>query len=45
MNYFIYYNQRCPDGKNKIAGLLQIPYLIWVLFASYLNIAIYILNK
>lgn len=31
--------------KNKIAGLLQIPYLLWVLFASYLNIAIYILNK
>ncbi len=31
--------------KNKIAGLLQVPYLLWVLFASYLNIAIYILNK
>jgi len=32
-------------NKNKVAGLLQIPYLLWVLFASYLNIAIYILNK
>lgn len=32
-------------NKNKIAGILQIPYLLWVLFASYLNIAIYILNK
>ena len=31
--------------KNKVAGLIQIPYLLWVLFASYLNIAIYILNK
>ena len=31
--------------KNKTAGLLQIPYLIWVLFASYLNLAIYILNR
>lgn len=31
--------------KNKVAGLLQIPYIIWTLFASYLNIAIYILNK
>lgn len=30
--------------KNKIAGLLQIPYLIWILFATYLNLAIYILN-
>ena len=31
--------------KDKTAGLLQIPYLLWVLFASYLNFAIYILNK
>ena len=31
--------------KNKIAGLLQVPYLLWVLFASYLNIVIFILNK
>lgn len=31
-------------NKNKVAGLLQIPYLLWVTFASYLNIAIYILN-
>ena len=31
--------------KNKLAGLLQIPYLLWVLFASYLNISVYLLNK
>ena len=31
--------------KNKVAGILQIPYLIWILFASYLNIAIYVLNS
>lgn len=31
--------------KNKIAGLLQIPYLLWLLFASYLNLSIYLLNK
>ena len=31
--------------KNKISGLLQIPYLLWIIFASYLNIAIYILNR
>ena len=30
--------------KDKIAGLLQIPYLIWHLFAAYLNLAIYFLN-
>lgn len=31
-------------NKNKLAGLLQIPYLIWILFASYLNLAFYVLN-
>lgn len=31
--------------KNKLSGLLQIPYFVWVLFASYLNLAFYILNK
>lgn len=31
--------------KNKLAGLLQIPYLLWVLFASYLNLGFYLLNK
>ncbi len=28
-----------------VAGLLQIPYLLWVTFAGYLNLAIYILNS
>ena len=32
-------------NKNRIAGLIQIPYLLWILFASYLNIGVYILNK
>ena len=31
--------------KNKIAGLIQIPYLLWIIFVSYLNLSIYILNK
>lgn len=31
--------------KNTLAGLLQIPYIIWTLFATYLSIAIYNLNK
>lgn len=30
--------------KNKLSGLLQIPYLIWLLIALYLNIGIYVLN-
>lgn len=29
---------------SKPAGLLQIPYIIWLAFAGYLNIGIYILN-
>lgn len=29
---------------DKRAALLQIPYLIWVAFAGYLNLAIYLLN-
>ena len=29
---------------NKTAGYLQIPYLIWLIFAAYLNFGIYILN-
>lgn len=29
---------------NELAGLLQIPYLLWLLFAAYLNLAIFIIN-
>ena len=31
--------------KNKVAGLLQIPYLLWIIFASFLNLSIYLLNR
>ena len=31
--------------KNKVAGLLQIPYLLWISFASILNLAVYLLNR
>ena len=30
--------------NNKISGYLQIPYLVWLLFATYLNIGIFLLN-
>lgn len=30
---------------NPLAALLQIPYLLWVTFAGYLNLAIFLLNK
>lgn len=29
---------------SKLAGILQVPYLLWLLFAAYLNFAIYLLN-
>ena len=31
-------------SKNKLAGILQIPYLLWILFAGILNLSIYFLN-
>lgn len=31
-------------GINKTAALLQIPYLLWVTFATYLTFMIYLLN-
>lgn len=31
--------------KKKVAGILQIPYLLWSLFATYLNLGIYLLNR
>lgn len=30
---------------NKKAGLIQIPYLLWVFFASILNFTLYMLNR
>ena len=30
---------------NKAAGLIQIPYLVWVIFATYLNLFFYLLNR
>lgn len=31
--------------SEKLSGQLQIPYLVWVLFATYLNIGFYVLNR
>ncbi len=30
---------------NRIAAYLQIPYILWLSFAAYLNLSIYFLNK
>ena len=32
-------------NKDKVAGLLQIPYLLWAVFAAFLNLLIYLLNR
>ena len=31
--------------KDKTAGLLQIPYLLWISFATVLNLTVYLLNR
>ena len=30
---------------SKLAGILQIPYLIWLTFAAYLNLGVWLLNR
>lgn len=30
---------------DPLAGILQIPYLLWVIFASYLNLGVWLLNR
>ncbi len=30
---------------SRLAGLIQIPYLLWLLFASYLNFGVWFLNR
>ena len=39
VNIFLFYR------ISKPAGLLLVPYLLWVTFAGYLNFAIYLLNR
>lgn len=35
----------CFHGINKKAAYLNIPYLIWLIFATILNLSVYILNR
>ena len=32
-------------NKNKLAALLQISYLVWLIFATYLNLGVFLLNN
>ena len=45
LDVVIVYMIICFYKVNKKAAYLQIPYLIWSLFATYLNLAFYILNR
>ena len=45
LDLIIIYMIICFYKVNKKAAYLQIPYLIWVLFATYLNLSVYILNR
>ena len=31
--------------RHRTAGLLQLPYIAWTVFAAYLNLSMYLLNK
>ena len=35
----------CFYGIDKKSGYLNIPYIIWLLFATILNLSVYILNR
>ena len=45
LDIVIIYMIICFYKVNKKAAYLQIPYLLWSLFATYLNLAFYILNR
>ncbi len=42
---FIYLTTRAFSDIDELAGDLLLPYLLWVTFAGYLNLGVYILNK
>lgn len=43
--YFVYQTMLCYYSINKTAGLLLLPYLLWITFAGYLNFSILLLNQ
>ena len=45
LDFVVSYMIICFFKVNKKAAYLQIPYLIWCLFATYLNLAFYLLNR
>lgn len=43
--FLIFAMLRAFFALDKKAGYLQLPYLLWVSFAAYLNLAVYLLNR
>lgn len=44
LDLLVYYLIALFKEKNKISAYLLIPYFIWIIFATYLTIGIYLLN-
>ena len=42
--YFIIRSVLCYFKVDRVAAYLQIPYILWVIFAGYLNLGIIFLN-
>ena len=42
--FFVIWMTFCFWKTDKLSGILQIPYILWLLFAAYLNFAIWQLN-
>lgn len=45
LDILVIYMMWCFYGVNKKAAYLQIPYLLWIIFATFLNFSIYLLNR
>lgn len=45
LDFIVVYMIICFYKVNKKAAYFQIPYLLWVLYATYLNLAFYIINR
>lgn len=45
LDILVYLLYQVYKNKDKKIALLLIPYLLWIFFATYLNIGIYLLNK
>lgn len=44
LDFLVLFLIYCFLQRKKISALLNIPYLLWILFATYLTIGIYVLN-